>query len=203
MSIYVSGVYYSGGQGAAPTVSIRYTTLAALPDPDTLPEGTVVSMTDESTFVGMVAKRPHLEADGSQRKYYVQLQTAGFSWKHIAGSNTTASYLGRYDPADGKVYAITSTSDVPNCVLGSSVSTGALCTAQRVGKPLSSYLAAGQTLVSGQPLTWNASGQLIAWTTLSPTHPVGFIAIGTGFLPMSAGSLGVNFTSYLPFVTPG
>lgn len=187
--------------GAISSTIIR-ATMATFPDPDTLAEGTIVMMTDESSFVGMVAKRPHLEANGSRRNFYIQLQTAAFAWKYTTGSNTTANYLGRYDPIFNKVYAITSTSDVPNCLIGTTTTTGGLSTAQRIGKPLASYLAAGQALTSGQPLTWNASGQLIGWNALSTTPPVGYLAVGAGFLPLAEGNtVGNGFVSYLPFIT--
>ena len=173
--------------------------MAAFPDPDTLPEGQIVVMTDDSPFVGIVSKRIHLEADGSRRHYYLQLQFAGANWKYVAASATVNGYAGRYNPATNKVSAITSLADVPNCVLNSTVGSGGSCTVQRIGKALNVYVAADPLYVPGSVLTYNAAGKHVLWTPASPTRPCGYLPLSQGLLPLTEGIQNIA-VMYYPFI---
>jgi hypothetical protein len=174
---------------------------ASLPDPDTFAVGTAVTIIDECPFFGVVMPRPHLEANGSQRFFYRELVGSGYSWKPITATPVTINLLGRIDPNTGLLSAISSLAMVPNCGIGVTVGPGVGAQANRLGRPNLTILAPAQILVPGQNLTWNATGQLAAWTPSSPTPPVGFSVLSNDFLPYPSGpSLGLSFVSFLPFV---
>lgn len=174
------------------------TSVDTLPDPDTLPEGQWVILLD-CYYYGVVAKRPHLEPDGTQRQYYHQAVNPGFAWRPNAGAATTTDRFGRYDADTGLVYPITATTDVANCIVGASVALGAACTIQRIGRATSQpSILASQTLTPGCTLTYDSSGRMVAWASGTSAKIIGYYNGPAG--TSSAGGFGTQWQSYLPFV---